>query len=118
MVEHNVSRIPVVDDKLRGIITVADIARGVHALPKGLAAKSLNDIYDDLIKRNAIHRINTAADIMTPDPITTIPETSLTSAAKTMTERHIGGLPVVDRKGRLAAIITKRDIVRAMAALK
>lgn len=50
-----------------------------------------------------------AREIMS-SPAITIPETAtLEHAAKLMTDKHIGGLPVVDADGRLVGFITDSD---------
>jgi CBS domain-containing protein len=54
-----------------------------------------------------------AEDIMTQPPITTKLNTKLVEAAKTMIEKRIGSLLVVDEEGKLRGIITERDIVFA-----
>jgi acetoin utilization protein AcuB len=50
--------------------------------------------------------------VMTEDPITVSPGTTLEEAAQIMLERQIGGLPVV-AGGKLVGIITASDILRA-----
>lgn len=52
----------------------------------------------------------TARDIMTPDPVTVGPETSVTDAAQIMTEKHVGALPVVDG-GRMVGLVTESDLI-------
>ena len=54
--------------------------------------------------------MKTAADIMTPDPVTVTPETTLREAARLLLEGHFNGLPVVE-DGRLAGLITRSDLV-------
>lgn len=44
------------------------------------------------------------------------PDTTLTEAARLLTERRIGAVAVVDPDGGLAGILSERDIVRAVAA--
>jgi CBS domain-containing protein len=118
MAEHAISRVVVVADKENkpaGIITVADmtmmsrllkpaqvlkegkpvVVKGAIALPK--------DVY-----------LLTASDIMTPDPVTVRKSANLTDVAQLMTKHRISGLPVTDR-GKLVGIITKSDIIRAVA---
>ena len=53
----------------------------------------------------------TVADVMTPDPIVVQRETSLTEAIKTLAEKHISGLPVVDDAGHLVGIISETDLM-------
>jgi CBS domain-containing protein len=53
----------------------------------------------------------TVADIMTPSPIVVQPETSLAEAVKTLAERRISGLPVVDPAGKLVGVISETDLM-------
>jgi len=52
----------------------------------------------------------TARDIMTPDPVTVSPDTTVTDAAHLMSERRIGALPVVEG-GELAGLVTEGDLI-------
>ena len=53
----------------------------------------------------------TARDIMTTEVLTVSPETSIADLSKTLENRKIGGLPVVDKDGRLVGVITQSDLV-------
>lgn len=50
-------------------------------------------------------------DIMTSDVISVSPETEIVSAARTMIEKRINGLPVVDGKGKVVGILCQSDLV-------
>ena len=52
-----------------------------------------------------------ARDIMTTEVLTVSPETSIADLSKTLENRNIGGLPVVDQAGRLVGVITQSDLV-------
>jgi len=52
-----------------------------------------------------------ARDIMTTKVLTVSPETSISDLSKTLENRKIGGLPVVDKDGRLVGVITQSDLV-------
>jgi CBS domain-containing protein len=52
-----------------------------------------------------------ARDIMTTKVLTVRPETSISDLSKTLENRKIGGLPVVDKDGRLVGVITQSDLV-------
>jgi CBS domain-containing protein len=54
-------------------------------------------------------------DIMTRDMVSCQKETDVATAARLMLEGRFGTLPVVDAHGRLAGIITDRDIAMAAA---
>jgi CBS domain-containing protein len=52
-----------------------------------------------------------ARDIMTTEVLTVSPETSIADLSKTLENRQIGGVPVVDQDGRLVGVITQSDLV-------
>ncbi|MGL5795632.1 MAG: CBS domain-containing protein [Waterburya sp.] len=52
----------------------------------------------------------TVAEIMTTDPITVSPETSLQEAIQILVEKKISGLPVVNSEGKLVGIISETDL--------
>jgi len=54
----------------------------------------------------------TVADVMTPDPVTVMPDDSLRLARDRMAEGSFRRLPVV-QSGRLVGIVTSRDLRRA-----
>lgn len=53
----------------------------------------------------------TVADIMTPNPITVNPQTSLPEAIKILAEKKISGLPVVDEAGKIVGVISETDLM-------
>lgn len=52
-----------------------------------------------------------ARDIMTTEVLTVSPETSISDLSKTLENRQVGGVPVVDKGGRLVGVITQNDLV-------
>ena len=50
-------------------------------------------------------------DIMTKEVIAVSPDTEIVSAAKTLLEKRINGMPVIDAFGRLVGIICQSDLV-------
>jgi len=52
-----------------------------------------------------------AKDIMTSGALTLEPENDVATAAKLMLEKHLNGLPVVDRDGKLVGVICQSDLV-------
>jgi len=52
-----------------------------------------------------------ASDLMTKDVVTVTPETEVTEIAKLLAERHISGVPVVDKVGKLRGIVSEADLV-------
>jgi CBS domain-containing protein len=67
-----------------------------------------------------LHRIEidgkTARDIMAPNPRTISADATLVTAIRTMADRHVKRLPVVDAQGCLVAILSRADVLRAVAA--
>jgi len=111
LARQGISRVPVVDDTLRGIITLVDVA-GTAVAMRPEPPEGPGELYRNvsMAKLTAM----TAADVMKPNPITIGAEEPLTKAAKLMIEHRISGIPVVDSKKILHGIVTKTDIVRAI----
>ena len=63
--------------------------------------------YDDLMKQ-------TVADIMTPDFIYARVDTRLTRVLQLMVEHHIRSMPVIEDHQRLAGMISREDVMRAL----
>jgi CBS domain-containing protein len=58
----------------------------------------------------------TVGEVMTSDAITIAPDKFLREAAALMHERNVRRLPVIDQSEQVIGILTRGDIVRAMAA--
>jgi CBS-domain-containing membrane protein len=58
----------------------------------------------------------TAADIMTPDPITLRPETRVHDAAQILAENRISGAPVIAQEGYIAGIVSEYDLIARTGA--
>ncbi|MBI4787514.1 MAG: CBS domain-containing protein [Chloroflexi bacterium] len=104
MKECNVRRLPVIEKgKMVGIVTLGDIR---EASPSNATALSIYEL------NYLLARLSVGA-IMSRDPLTVSPDTSIEAAARLMLEHKIGGLPVV-ADGRLVGIITESDIFRLL----
>lgn len=53
----------------------------------------------------------TAADIMTPDPLTVKSDTTVHEAAQLLSEHRISGAPVVDDDHRIVGIVSEYDLI-------
>ncbi|GBF09666.1 conserved hypothetical protein [Aeropyrum pernix] len=96
MLTHDISRLPVVEgSKLRGIITITDIA---DALVRKYPSRPANSIY--------------VREVMARDVVTIEGTKSVKTAASLMLKHNIGGLPVVAPDGTLEGIITRTDLTR------
>lgn len=94
LVKERISGVPVIDNnslQLVGMITEADIIRHIDR--------------DDL----------TVGEIMNRNPITVEEDTPVSAIATLLTERHIKRVPVV-QAGRVVGIVSRADIVQAVAA--
>lgn len=121
MTDNNVGALPVVDDgRLVGLVTEGDLimqdvrieyptyiqlldgfimyppahARFEHELKKAVAA--------------------TVEDVMTAEPVTVSADAPIEDVATLLSEQDVSRLPVLDA-GRLVGIVSKHDIVRAIA---
>ena len=53
----------------------------------------------------------TAREIMTKNPITVNQDTSATEIMRLLEEKHFIRMPVVDDEGKLAGVVSRRDII-------
>jgi len=53
----------------------------------------------------------TAHDVMTPDPLTLAPDTSVHEAAALLSEHRISGAPVCGEDGSIAGIVSEYDLI-------
>lgn len=88
--ETNHNRFPVVDDSFKpvGVITTKDIigATGAHTVDK----------------------------LMTRNPVTVTTQTSVAAAGHRMVWEAVELLPVIDDKGKLQGVISRKDVLKAM----
>ena len=114
LLEKNISGLPVVDNdgKAVGIITQADIL-SVVGISKD---HSVKDLLKHLLGEKLPERKmgDIVGDIMTSPVATIRPEASIAEAVHQMSEKKIRRLCVVDGKGKLAGLITRADILRAV----
>ncbi len=57
-----------------------------------------------------VRKVKRAESGMILDPVTLSPDATIAQALKLMKDNRIGGIPVVDEKGKLVGIITNRDL--------
>jgi CBS domain-containing protein len=124
LADRRISGLPVVDDtgKLVGIISETDLMwQETDVTPPAYIMLLDSVIYLENPGRyeRDLHKAlgQTVGEVMSSEPVITItPDKLVKDAAKLMHERHINRLPVLDNTGKLVGILTRGDIVRAMAA--
>ena len=122
--EHQLPGVPVVDDggRVVGIVTEADlvlpdedgdlhIPHYINLFGGTVFLESLGRFENRLRKAFAA----TASDMMTRDPDTVDPDTSVREAARLIHETGHNRLPVVE-DGRLVGVVTRLDVLGALAA--
>ena len=112
MMEHEFRRLPIADPgsgKLLGIVTVMDI---LDFFGGGKKFNIIEKKYDD----NFLAAINEPVkEIMTRDLITVSNKFSIGKTIETMLQYQLGAIPIVDGDGKLAGIVTERDIALSLA---
>jgi CBS domain-containing protein len=100
---HDFNSFPVVEDgKVVGIVTKLDFLRN-FAFTTG-----------QMLPRYGELMVRTVAEVMTEAVIHVEPEAPLTRVLQLMVHLKARSLPVIDR-GRLAGMISREDIMRALA---
>jgi acetoin utilization protein AcuB len=108
MKEHNIRRLPVVDDgTLVGIITLGDVCGALPSEATTLNRFELSYLIDQL----KVERV------MTRNGITVTPDTSLAETARLMIHHKISGLPIVSAEGRVAGVVTESDVFRVLVEM-
>lgn len=108
--------LPVVDKAGRvvGILTEGDLL----AKSKLLAASVQRELTEAELA-GELQRLRqagqTVSAVMTPNPITVTSQTTLTEAVRLMVEHDIKRLPVVDEQGRLSGMVSRINVLRALA---
>ena len=96
MRDNDCGSIPVVENttsmRLVGTVTDRDLAIRVLAAGKG----------PDVLVR----------EVMTPDPVTCVPEDEVEDLRQVMIERQVRRVPVVDTDGKLVGIVAQADVAR------
>jgi len=107
MLDNGIGRLPIVENgDIVGIITERDVARAM------MNFRSLvPDNQQDERIRNLI--VN---DIMTRNVISVRTNTPITEVVSTLLNKNIGGVPVLNLKDEMVGIISRREIIKYLAA--
>jgi len=118
MLEHKVSGLPVIDaaHHVVGIVSEHDLLRRRES-DKGKQQSHWLQLMIEgagLTDESARFHERSVNEVMTANPITVAPTSSLGEACRLIEERGIKRLPVV-HNGELVGIIARADLVRALA---
>jgi predicted transcriptional regulator len=91
------------NDDIVGLVTKFDVLKCFAFTPSRMVPS-----YDDLLSRRV-------ADVMTPEFVYVDAGTKLTRVLQLMVDHRMKSIPVLDNRQRLAGIITREDILRALA---
>jgi CBS domain-containing protein len=107
-----ISGLPVVDAErhVLGVVSEADIIlKERRRRPPGFWRR----VFDGEEPLSAKASARTAGEAMTSPAVTITAERRVDAAAALMLDRQVNRLPVLDRDGKLAGIVTRADLVRA-----
>jgi CBS domain-containing protein len=122
LIAKRISAVPVVNGagKLVGIVTEADLMRRVEAGTEHSYSWWLSffvgdrAIAADYVKSHAVK----VTDIMTREVKTADPETPLHEVADLFEEHHIKSAPIVSKAGDLVGIVSRANIIQAVASAR
>lgn len=122
LAERRISGLPVVDDrgKLVGVISETDLMwqeTGVTPPAYIMFLDSVIFLKNPATYERDLHKAlgQTVGEVMSRNPLTVTPDCTLKAAAQLLHEHQVRRLPVLD-SGKVIGILTRGDIVRAMAA--
>ena len=99
--------LPVLDERgrLAGIVSQRDLFQSALLRALGYGSRARHQMLSSVVVK----------EVMTEPVITTTPDTTLADAARVMSARKIGCLPVIEQSA-LVGILTEGDFVRIAAA--
>ncbi|MBE9030856.1 CBS domain-containing protein [filamentous cyanobacterium LEGE 11480] len=123
LADRHISGLPVVNQQghLVGIVSETDLMwqeTGVTPPAYIMLLDSVIYLQDPKKYQKSLHKAlgQTVQDVMTPQPVTITADQPLAVAARMMNDRKVHSLPVLDDDHQLIGILTRGDIIRAMAA--
>ncbi len=109
LAEHRISGLPVLKmgREVIGVVTEADLLAAEDKVQRSLHTAGRRPRW----RQRQQHPALTAGELMTTPAITIGRHATIPAAARVMNARHIRRLPVVDEDGRLAGIVSRRDLL-------
>ncbi len=124
LAEHGISAAPVVDaaGKLLGMVSEQDLMRRLGAHEEDRRAWWLQmlaegeDLAPDFVEYLKQEK-RTAEDLMTRDVVSVVEDTAVAEIVDLLAQHHIKRVPVL-KEGKVIGIVSRADIVRAVATGK
>lgn len=112
LARHRISGVPVVDDdeKVVGVISETDLM--LRQVEQDAESPRRLRLLPAARRRAAKASALTAGRLMSTPPVTVRADDSIAHSARTMAERRIERLPVLDEEDRLVGIVTRRDLLQ------
>jgi len=124
LVTNRISAVPVLDEpgRLIGIVSEGDLMRRAelgteHRRSWWLAMFSNKDKQALAVEFMKSHSQN-VADVMTRDVITAAPDTPLREIAGLLEKNHIKRVPIMDENGKVLGIVSRANLIQALATLR
>jgi CBS domain-containing protein len=122
LIGKHISAVPVVDSsgKVIGIVTEADLLHRAETGTERPVSWWLSIISgdralaDEFVKSHAVN----VKDVMTRDVKTADPDTPLVEIADLFEEHHIKRVPIVSKGGDLVGIVSRANIIQAVASVR
>ncbi|MFF1682273.1 CBS domain-containing protein [Streptomyces sp. NPDC058256] len=117
LADHRISGLPVVDDdeKVIGVISETDLMVRQAETPDPYERKRrfwFARLTRSARRQAAKARGCTAGQLMSEPPVTVHADNTIVEAARTMAQRRVERLPVLDEADRLVGIVTRRDLLQ------
>ncbi|MDH6492662.1 CBS domain-containing protein [Streptomyces sp. SAI-127] len=117
LADHHISGLPVVDedDKVIGVISETDLMVRQAATPDPFdppRRRRLPALTRSARRQSVKVKARTAGQLMSEPPVTVRADDSIVEAARTMAQRRVERLPVLDEEHRLVGIVTRRDLLQ------
>jgi CBS domain-containing protein len=115
LLHHRISGLPVLAStgEILGMVTEGDLLLGAEAQPGQRFEPLTAPRRERADRRKAA--AETAAEAMSSPVVTILPDVPLATAARLMRKHGVKRLPVVDSDGGLVGILSRRDILTALA---
>jgi CBS domain-containing protein len=112
LADRGISAVPVVDDQNRvvGVVSEADLLHKTEFAGESVANRLLESRRHRTARKKAVGEV--AGELMSAPAVTVSRETTLVEAARTMEEKDVKRLPVLDADGRLVGIASRRDLLK------